>query len=59
MVFTSISFLFLFLPVFLATHFITATRWRNAHILILSLFFYLSWQTCHPDVSPEPIARAK
>ncbi len=41
MVFTSVSFLFFFLPVFLATHFLTPARWRNLHILVLSLIFYV------------------
>lgn len=40
MVFTSIAFLFLFLPLFLATHLAMPSRWRNVHLLAFSLLFY-------------------
>ncbi len=39
MVFSSIAFLFYFLPVFLGCYFL-AGRWRNAVLLAFSLVFY-------------------
>ncbi len=40
MVFSSITFLFLFLPVVLAAYFLLPERFRNCVLLIASLFFY-------------------
>ncbi len=40
MVFSSIFFLYYFLPVFLAAYFLTPKRWRNATALAGSLFFF-------------------
>lgn len=40
MVFSSIEFLFRFLPVFLIAYFITKPQYRNVTLLIGSLFFY-------------------
>lgn len=40
MVFSSLLFLFLFLPVFLAVYYLTPARFRNATALAGSLVFY-------------------
>lgn len=40
MVFSSLTFLFLFLPVLLAAYYTCPNRWRNAVALAASLFFY-------------------
>ena len=40
MVFSSLEFLFLFLPVSLLIHFLCPVRWRNTAILAVSLIFY-------------------
>ena len=40
MLFSSIPFLFYFLPCVLALYFIVPARWRNAVLLLASLFFY-------------------
>ncbi len=40
MVFSSTVFLFLFLPLVLASHLLVPARWRNAHLLAASLLFY-------------------
>jgi len=40
MIFSSILFVFLFLPIVLGVHFIIAKNYRNLFILISSLFFY-------------------
>lgn len=40
MVFSSIVFLGLFLPLFLSTHYLMPGRWRNWHIISFSLLFY-------------------
>ncbi|MBQ4087451.1 MAG: MBOAT family protein [Clostridia bacterium] len=40
MVFSSILFLFYFLPIVLAVYFIAPKRWRNTVLFISSLFFY-------------------
>ena len=40
MVFSSIEFIFRFLPVFLIAYFITKPQYRNVTLLIGSLFFY-------------------
>jgi len=40
MIFSSILFIFLFLPIVLGVHFLIAKKYRNLFILIVSLFFY-------------------
>ena len=40
MVFSSIIFLFIFLPLVLAAYFLVPKSWKNAVLLICSLFFY-------------------
>ena len=40
MVFSSVVFLFLFLPLALATYFLVPVKWKNALLLLLSLVFY-------------------
>ena len=40
MVFSSITFLYLFLPIFLLIYFITKNKYKNHVILIMSLIFY-------------------
>ena len=40
MVFSSLTFLFAYLPATLALYFITPLRWRNFVLLLTSLFFY-------------------
>lgn len=42
MVFSSILFIFKFLPIALVTYFITPKKYKNLSLLVLSLFFY-SW----------------
>jgi alginate O-acetyltransferase complex protein AlgI len=44
MVFTSFSFLFLFLPLFLAVYALTPQRWRNLTLLVFSWVFYAWWR---------------
>ncbi|NKB28329.1 MAG: membrane-bound O-acyltransferase family protein [Rhodobacteraceae bacterium] len=44
MVFSSESFLFLFLPLFLALYYLTPTRWKSATILLGSYTFYGWWR---------------
>ena len=40
MLFSSIPFLFYFLPVVLAVYFLVPSSWRNAVLLVFSLLFY-------------------
>lgn len=40
MVFSSIDFIFIFLPIFLAVYYFTVERYRNLCLLIFSLIFY-------------------
>ena len=40
MIFSSLTFLFAYLPVTLALYFLSPLRWRNLVLLIVSLFFY-------------------
>lgn len=40
MVFSSLTFLFAYLPVTLAVYFLSPLRWRNLVLLLFSLFFY-------------------
>ena len=40
MVFSSLTFLFVYLPLTLAVYFIAPLRWRNLVLLLVSLFFY-------------------
>ncbi len=40
MLFSSLSFIFIFLPVFLAAYYLTPERYRNVTLLIGSLIFY-------------------
>ena len=40
MVFSSLTFLFAYLPVTLAVYFLAPLRWRNLVLLVVSLFFY-------------------
>lgn len=40
MIFSSTTFLFVFLPCVLAIHFLLKENYRNAFLLIASLFFY-------------------
>lgn len=44
MVFSSLSFIFLFLPVFLLVYRLAPGGWRNAVILIFSWIFYAWWR---------------
>jgi alginate O-acetyltransferase complex protein AlgI len=44
MVFSSFSFVFLFLPVFLASYRVAPVTWRNAVILAFSWIFYSWWR---------------
>lgn len=44
MVFSSLVFLFLFLPFFLAAYFITPPRYRNVTLALTSLIFYAWWR---------------
>ncbi len=40
MVFSSLTFLYAYLPIVLAVYFLVPIRWRNAVLLLVSLFFY-------------------
>ena len=40
MVFSSLTFLFGYLPLTLGAYFLTPLRWRNLTLLLVSLFFY-------------------
>ena len=40
MIFSSLTFLFAYLPLTLAVYFLTPLRWRNLALLVVSLFFY-------------------
>ena len=40
MVFSSVTFLFFFLPITLGVYYVARPRWRNAWLLLSSLFFY-------------------
>ncbi len=40
MVFSSLTFLFAYLPIVLAVYYITPLRWRNLVLFLVSLFFY-------------------
>ena len=40
MLFSSLSFIFIFLPVFLAAYYLTPERYRNVTLLVASLIFY-------------------
>ena len=40
MVFSSLTFLYAYLPIVLAVYFLVPMRWRNLVLLIVSLFFY-------------------
>ena len=40
MIFSSLTFLFAYLPITLALYFLVPLRWRNLVLLVVSLFFY-------------------
>ena len=40
MVFSSLTFLFLYLPLTLLVYFLSPLRWRNFVLLVVSLLFY-------------------
>ena len=40
MVFSSLLFLFLYLPVVLLIYYVTPLRWRNGVLLVFNLIFY-------------------
>ena len=40
MVFSSLTFLFAYLPITLLVYFAVPLKWRNAVLLAVSLFFY-------------------
>jgi len=40
MLFSSITFLFYFLPVFLIIYFLTPQKYKNIPVLVFSLLFY-------------------
>ena len=40
MIFSSLTFLFAYLVVTLALYFVVPLKWRNALLLLVSLFFY-------------------
>ncbi len=55
MVFSSVTFLFFFLPIALALYFFPGNKWRNGTLLALSLVFYAWSETEHPIVLPISI----
>ncbi len=50
MVFASPIFLFLFLPLTLAGHFLLGKQYRNIYLLLMSLFFYAWGEPCYVGV---------
>ena len=50
MVFSSLTFLFLYLPLTLLVYFLSPLRWRNFVLLVVSLLFY----GCLLYTSPSP-----
>ena len=40
MVFSSVFFLFFYLPIVLLVHYISPVKWRNAILLVFNLIFY-------------------
>ena len=40
MVFSSLTFLFAYLPIVLTVYYLVPMRWRNLVLLLVSLFFY-------------------
>lgn len=56
MVFSSIVFLFLFLPVVATAYFVIPRRWRNVLLLLASLFFYAWGETTFVFVMLTSIA---
>ena len=44
MIFSSLTFLFAYLPLTLAVYFLVPLRWRNLVLLVVSLFFY-GWES--------------
>lgn len=44
MVFSSNIFLFVYLPLFLASYYLTPWRWKSLHILVFSYAFYAWWR---------------
>jgi alginate O-acetyltransferase complex protein AlgI len=55
MVFSSITFLFFFLPLALTIYFFPRNRWRNETLLVLSLIFYAWGETEHLLILPISI----
>ena len=55
MVFSSIAFLFFFLPIALAIYFFPWNKWRNGTLLVLSLLFYAWGETEHLIILPISI----
>jgi alginate O-acetyltransferase complex protein AlgI len=55
MVFSSIAFLFFFLPIALAIYFFPWNKWRNGTLLVLSLVFYAWGETEHLIILPISI----
>ena len=54
--FSSLPFLFGFLPITLAIYFAVPLRWRNLALLLTSLVFY-GWDfasSCLVEISPRP-----
>lgn len=48
MVFSSLEFIFIFLPIFLISYFISPIKYRNYNILIGSIIFYIIGSWGHP-----------
>ena len=48
MIFSSLEFIFIFLPIFLISYFISPVRYKNYVILIGSIIFYLIGSWGHP-----------
>ena len=48
MVFSSLTFIFYFLPIFLFVYFLTPRRWKNSCLLAGSLLFYSFGVKDHP-----------
>ena len=40
MVFSSVAFLFFYLPITLAAYYVAPRKWRNMLLLVVNLFFY-------------------
>ena len=48
MIFSSLEFIFIFLPIFLIIYFVSSKKYRNYILLIGSIIFYIAGAWGHP-----------